>query len=274
MLALAALLAFMGCASTPPAPTPPRVTGVTAYLWKVGASDASLAALREPVEDAPHSDPFGEGPAALWQANGVRVLGLPIDAATDLRMQATPSGALREYVIGESPAWAELIRSGRWTAPLLARLDTGDVRLAPGYLRLLCRTWVIPAEIPESGGRTPAAVQLELAIQHVRDVAPARGTLESMIPAAPATIDEQGLILDRLTLSAALDGAHAVVLFPVSLDAPRTTDEHPMFGPPPPAHLRLGNLLLGLPPEAGGGGVTIVLVPSVPDSFGLSPLAR
>ncbi len=123
MLALAALLAFMGCASTPPAPTPPRVTGVTAYLWKVGASDASLAALREPVEDAPHSDPFGEGPAALWQANGVRVLGLPIDAATDLRMQATPSGALREYVIGESPAWAELIRSGRWTAPLLARLD-------------------------------------------------------------------------------------------------------------------------------------------------------
>lgn len=274
-LVLLASLLLASCAGTL-APRPlPLVPGITAYLWRVDASDTVVQSLLSRDDETPHAIPFGEGPAALWRANGVRVLAIPSDAAFALRQQAAPTGALREYEIGESPAWTELAQGVRWTGPLLTRLDTGDVRLGPGYLRLLCRTWVIPAEIPEGETRMPAAVQLELAIQHVREIAPERGTIESMIPAAPTTLDRQGLILDRLTLSAALTGESAVVLLSQTQAGSRSADEPPIFGPPPPEHVRLGDLLLGrLVPESGGKGVMIVLIPGVPESFGLSPQAR
>ena len=278
------LVVFAGCAGTGGASSPPaQPPGLTAYLWSYRADDASIApyladppaadinADEQSAQSAAPIEPFGPGPTALWRANAIRVAAIPVQEAANLRAGAAPVGAMRELAMGESPAWTELARGPRWSAPLLTQLDTGDVRLDPGFVRLLCRAWIIPAEIPEAGDRLPAALQVELAIQHVRETTPARGSLEAMIPAPPTPIEHQGLILHRLTLAAALDGSHAIALLPIAAERARPA---PSLGPPAPQPIRLGNLLIGLGPESSGGGALILLVPVVPGSFGLNPVGR
>jgi hypothetical protein len=110
---------------------------------------AALAAMAvaPPVDDAT---------LALWRANGVEILGIPVERLAVLEDILAEVGVRREQALGEAVRWIEVSRGPSWRGMRTLALDNGPVRLGPGAMRLVARTWLVPA--PHA-----APVALELA---------------------------------------------------------------------------------------------------------------
>lgn len=132
---------------------------------------AALAALAvaPPVDDAT---------IALWRANGVEILGIPVERLAVLEGILAEVGVRREQALGEAVRWIEVSRGPSWRGMRTLSLDNGPVRLGPGAMRLVARTWLVPA---------PDAAPLAL------EIADPRGTLATgpITPADAAAPDRE-----------------------------------------------------------------------------------
>lgn len=305
-LILLVLLAWAVCAcgSRPrergPGLAAPGRPGLSVYLWVLDestpvaartddkgvaqAAEARQAPQARPIPDslAKYADrpiPFNAGEAGLWRANGLRLISVPVGDVPALRRSLRLTNRIQERWLGEAAAWTELAQGRHFEAPLPVTLDTGPVVLDPGVMRLLARAWIIPADAPTESQQARAALQLDLAVQHVPDPRVLPGTLEAFRPSPVVPLEEEGVLFTRLSLETALAGGDALVIIPehpgAHPDAPPGPGEVRAWtmGPPAPADVLLGDALLSDLAGRGpsGGRVVIVLVPSVPATFGLSP---
>lgn len=295
LFTLIGLWFLWGCGGTPARGPGDRggAPGLTVYTWvlddnPVGASEDPQRLLQSPqslplpgalTKYADRALPMGPGEAGRWGANSLRVFAVPTGEVAGLRAGLRLTQRIQERSLGEVSEWTEIARGQRWDSARYLMLDTGAVRLSPGCLRLLCRAWVIPADGGEGAAETGAALQVELAIQHVPDEAPAaRLTIDALSPSASRRVEEQGTVFSRLSVEMVMDGEAALVIAPERPDA-RVAPASPgqvrawWMGPPAPDQLTLGDALLSdfAGRTARGARVAVVLVPAVPRAFGLEP---
>ena len=268
--------------------------GLEARLWAVQARPGLLAAV------------FGEfGPptgadarqVARWQQNGMRVVEVPLDRLDRVHAQLPTIGTRNREWLGMLPEWVEVVQGTTLAGERTIRLDSGEVRLGPGRLRMMARCWAMPdvgratehVTKPDTGAGVGTLLQLELMPElwmprqaHDRSL----GLLfEDVVSSGEPGV--RGIAFDRLVLGWQATGTHALVIVAESADAdwsepapgrPESESAGPrVFGPPAVVAPTLGELMLTnltAPDMPGDARVVIVLVPRVPERFGVMPRSR
>lgn len=268
--------------------------GLTVESWVIRDRDNSLAAALAQI-DTPPSWIDGES-VALWRANGLRVLAIPVDQIAALRASLPSGGPTEIRELGEATGWTP-IATGPDLADHVLRLDSGLLEVGPGQIRLLARSWIEPAI--ESGDdatrRVVSRVRIELVPQHIEPLA-RRSPLQIEQDRRPTAVD-RGMVFDRLMLSVLAGGTDAIILVGESPrvdwgelapqsepeppdgstdedieDPPEPDDrvEFPLTGPS--IRPTLGEAMLNASSYAAGSSplrVVVVLIPSPSAGFAL-----
>lgn len=158
--------------------------------------------------------------AALWEANGVRIVSIPMDQLDLVQHELATVGAVQRQWLGEATTWTDCLTGPPWTGTRTLALDSGRLALGPGRLRLLTRCWTIPVPVaPSEPDQAPAAVlHIELLIQHKED-AVNRPAL-SMAPLDTTDALGAGLVFRRLLAELTVTEGSALVLLPYKPGAP------------------------------------------------------
>jgi hypothetical protein len=152
--------------------------GLEVYTWLTEASEEDLGrALRE-FPPAPVQPELVE----LWRQYGLRIIAVPVDRLSPLSGRLRISRSTQRQWLGQATTWTEVVSSPSLSRPTTIALDAERLRLPPGRLRLLTRSWLVPVS-PESprDARTDdqapdAALTIELVPQHREDRALAERT--------------------------------------------------------------------------------------------------
>lgn len=247
--------------------------GLEARLWAVDGRRGVLAAVLGDFGPPPGADP---DEVELWRRNGLRVLEIPLDRLESVRDELPTIGPRSREWLGMLPEWVEVARGPSIASDRAIRFDTGYARLGPGRLRLLARCWAVPGG---SLGRMRVELLPELRM-------PRRGHDErlGMLLDSGLAPDGRGLAFDRLLLGWTSDGSGAVLIVPESPDIdwadplpgrPETEASTAQpYGPTPVRTPTLGELMLtnlASPDTPGDARMVVVLLPRVPERFGLLP---
>ncbi len=290
-----ALLA--GACGTPTAPAPaadsatsPSVrgaeSGVETLVFVVNDDQGELGRRLQPYADRPTRAP--EAAVALWRANGLRVVAVPVDEVDSLRRALRLLGGVQREWRGLVPLWTEIVRGPEHPDGLVIAMHDGRLRLGPGRLRLLGRCWAAPTIVSGNGiTRVAPDLRLELVPQY-NDPPPPRPSLEEELekatkPPRPRTEEREGLLIRRLVLDVPLLAGEAVVIVPErpeanwSMPAAERPEAGAERGPAPAAPLfpTVGEAMLS---DAGAGGlglakVVVVVLPRIPSGFRLADSA-
>lgn len=278
----AAALGLASCGGTSRSPTKPHAvsagvrgadTGLELHWWIVVDDLRAIAAAFEPYMD--QSIPAPESRRNRWHDNGLRLLSIPTADVDSLSRQLPIIGPIERQWLGQRPAWTDAVRGPHLREGGLVSLDSGDVMLPPGRLRLLIRCWAMPMPAPD--GAVPAGLRVELAPQYADSTAPdSRIELDTGLRVRLRT-EEEGMVFTNLVLEMIAVEGRAILIVPESprvdwsnpppADAPEPVG--PAFHPPP----SLGEAMLTLPGrslnQTTGARAVIVLVPRTPERFKL-----
>lgn len=189
------------------------------------------------------ASPVDQATLAAWRANGIEVIGVPVERIAALESVLTKVGFRQSQDMGETPKWTEVAKGPEWQGDQRLVLDNGPVTLGPGRMRMLLRTWVVPGQstLPKAsddvevvtgvdagdGARAganaemvPGAVRVEMAPQHM-EASASRTSLADLLKPQDAAQGSDGrgegaaragLILSRLTAAATLNGDMALLV--------------------------------------------------------------
>lgn len=258
-------------------------------MWAVEGRAGLLAAVLG--EFGPPAG-AGAGQVSRWRENGLRVVEVPLDRLDGVRAQLPTIGPINREWLGMLPEWVEVVRGPTLPGEKAIRLDSGVVALGPGRLRMLARCWAMP-DAPGSNGGEGAGVGSLLRVELMPELRMPRQSHDDSIGALfeePTTDREpgvRGIAFDRLVLGCAASGESAILIVAESADAdwsepapgrPESDAEGvSVFGPQALATPTLGDVLLTnltAPEESGDARVVVVLVPRVPERFGVLPRPR
>ena len=249
--------------------------GVEMWWWVLSEDHAPVVPLLLPYVD--RAPPLALEQLEVLRRGGFRVVSVPLAELDGLQARLPTIGAVQRQWLGQLPEWTDVV-SG---PPRLERMtvDVGDglLALAPGRLRLLMRSWIVP----EPGGADtswPAGVvRIEMAPQHLERQARA-GLAAGRVPPV-----EQGLVLSRFAVSFTMRGGEAILLVPEAAGAewgapeaePARAALGPVgpAGPPAAAPPTIGEALLATEKDARTGARTraiIVLIARAPERFELT----
>ena len=159
----------------PPEPLAPGAgLEVTSFISNV--SERTLAAALAPYIDQP--PPIPHEMLDLWSAHGIRMVAVPITDSGSLIKKLQTTGNTQRQWLGQAFAWTEAARASEGSSgEEIIALDAERIRLAPGLLRLLVRSWIEPAP-PE-----PAVGAVTTLAQHaVAPSAPAAALWIELLP--------------------------------------------------------------------------------------------
>ena len=229
-------------------------SGLEVRWWIVDDSDGIIGRTLAPFAERPI--PIHQSVRELWRANGLRIVSVPAAEVTSLRgglwkaqqnvaqrgaweqgitrseadtmlVKEPIVGRPQEEWLGQRPTWNDVLRGPVVDHDMRIALDSGEMVLRPGRMRLLARCWTIP--LPGPGSQIQPGLRLELAIQHEDPPRLKQRLWDPEFEALP--IEEQGLVFTRLVLEMiALEG-EAIVIVPDSPGAEWGNDEP--VGPPP-----------------------------------------
>lgn len=230
---------------------------------------------------------FDEQTRALWWANGLRVLRVPIDdlGAVKSRLDAGTVG--HTQWLGLLPTWTQVVSGPDFNGRRAIQLDSGEggrLVLDGGRMRLLARCWTAP-----SGDGTPT-IRVELVPQHVEPNATKRRDLAAL-ESRPWSIEDEGLVFTRLRAGWSADGRVAYLIVPespatdwakVSERAERSTAARereqniaeatrvgPFAGSIPSVGEAMLTSALSDPEGKIGKRIVIVIVPRLPEKYDL-----
>lgn len=286
-------VALFGCANSPsphpphehPARIEPGVRGADAGLemlwWIVSGDGAAVGAALHRHVDRPI--PVPETMRERWRLNGLRLVSVPLADLDAIARELPLAGPVDRQWLGQRPAWTDAVRGPHLPHGILISLDSGDVMLEPGRLRLLARCWAIPMPPPTSTSsagsqRVGAGLRLELAPQHVLGRRPEAQLEVDTGQRLRARIEDEGMIFRRLVLEMIAVEGEALVIVPEAPSVDWSTVPSgdvsrmaPAAGPPLSPTPTLGEAMLSLSAvEASRGAkAIIVLVPRTPERFEL-----
>lgn len=155
-------------------------SGVELRWWVVDARRVDLAAALESVADEPVA--LDAPVRARLRANGLRMLSVPMERLGEFMAMLPAVEGVQRVWLGQATEWSVAVRGPEWSGARTLLMDGAAVRLGPGSLRLLARSWTVPVppealtsdERPEvdsgsegiASGPAAAALELELAVQH------------------------------------------------------------------------------------------------------------
>lgn len=185
--------------------------GLEVSWWVTAADGAALAEALGPFRGSPV--PMPEAEVELWRAHGLRVFSVPVDRVSGLRERLGSTGPVQQQWLGQAVQWTETVRGPEAPGGQTVALDAERVRLGPGALRLLARSWIEPA--PPGPGETTARAQLRVEVmpQHHESV-PGRTPDPLRLDVQPTSAETQGLLFSRLYARMALGPDRAVVIVP------------------------------------------------------------
>jgi len=314
--------------SSTPQPPLPRAgvrgaeSGLEIRWWIVDDSDRIISRSLAPFAQRPI--PIHQSVRELWRSNGLRIVSVPAAAVATLRsdlwqaqqhvaqrsawnqgLSESEAGTMlvkepivgrpQEEWLGQRPTWSDVLRGPVVDQDMRIALDSGEMVVTPGRMRLLARCWTIP--LPGPGSRIQPGLRLELAIQHEDPPRLKQRLWDPEFIASP--IEEQGLVFRRLVLEMiALEG-EAIVIVPDTpeiewsmgtplwppptrgasgagqpgMGDPVETGEDPVVALPQATPLpTLGDCLLSFPEDKGLHPVRkamLVLIPRLPDEYSL-----
>ncbi|MDQ7013868.1 MAG: hypothetical protein Q9O74_08240 [Planctomycetota bacterium] len=268
--------------------------GLEARLWAVQARPGLLAAVLGEFGPPTGAD---ARQVARWQQNGMRVVEVPLDQLDWVHAQLPTIGTRNREWLGMLPEWVEVVSGTTLAGERAIRLDSGEVRLGPGRLRMMARCWAMPdvgratehVAKPDAGVGVGTLLRIEL-MPELRMPRQAHDESLGLLFEDAVSSGEpgaQGIAFDRLVLSWQAAGTHALVIVAERTDAdwsepvPRRPESSAsgaqVFGPPAVVAPTLGELMLTnltAPDMPGDARVVIVLVPRVPERFGVLPRSR
>jgi hypothetical protein len=135
--------------------------GITTVVCDV--SEGILASTLAAYADQPL--PISNELESLWEVHGLRMVSLPVEDAPAVLSKLHTEGGSQSQWLGQAYAWTEIARGSELGAGRVVALDAERIRLAPGALRLLLRSWIepVPSE-PIIGGVSGGAVESGLAL--------------------------------------------------------------------------------------------------------------
>ena len=170
--------------------------GLEVVLWSTQADEGTFARAIAPYASAGGA-PGGLSPEsrALLATHGLRVLEVPVSELDALRVAlGAPPRHVNQW-LGQALAWTEAATGPEQPRGQTIALDAERLRLGPGRLRLLARSWISP--VPGAAGGGPAgAMTIELLPQHDEKGRPA-GAPSLLAPTSISAADE-GLLFTRL----------------------------------------------------------------------------
>jgi hypothetical protein len=253
--------------------------GLEMHWWIVAGDSGPIAAALRPYLDRPI--PVPDTLRDRWRASGLRLVSVPLGDLDAISRNLSLVGPVERQWLGQRPAWTDAVRGPYLPRGCLISVDSGDVMLQPGRLRLLARCWAMPMPAGDDG--VPAGLRLELAPQHAEFVTPeTRIEVDTGLRPRLRTEDE-GMIFTRLVLEMIAVEGEALLIVPepphvdwtvvLSGDA---ASPPPQAGPPIIPTPTLGEAMLSIPAvdAARGARAIIVLVPRTPERFELIRGAR
>jgi hypothetical protein len=115
--------------------------------------------LAERLEAYPDAS-MGPRTAAVWRANGFRIVAVPRAELADLLGSLPLGRKVDRQWLGQAPGWVRLFRGQTPPAGQVLELGDGQVSLGVGTLDLLARCWVLPDAQPTDTLGVPAAGNL------------------------------------------------------------------------------------------------------------------
>jgi len=249
MLLLLVSASLPGCAQRPAATASPPPSagswprsgdpGLEVVAWSTDADEAVFARALLPYENQAAA-PGGLSPesVAFLASHGLRIFAVPVIELESLRLAlGAPPRNVNQW-LGQAVVWTEAISGPDQLRGQTIALESERLRLGPGRLRLLARSWISPAPpLPiDSAPSTPGAARaasgammtIELLPQHDEE-----GRVASNNPfLAPKSIaaTEEGLLFTRLLTRMAVrssDTAFVLVGFPPGVDLARAAESQP-----------------------------------------------
>lgn len=187
--------------------------GLEVAWWVVSGTDTEIAeALQEYL---PRPLPMDPGVAALWEANGLRVVTIPARRLEAVQSRLAMIGAIQRQWLGQAGVWTDAITGPSWSGSRTIALDSGRLALGPGSLRLLTRCWTVPVPVAasEADPSPAAALHIELLIQHKeRDGLDRTGSALDM----PTRLDplDDGLVFRRLLAELTVSEGDVYLILP------------------------------------------------------------
>ena len=236
--------------------------------------------------------PFSAAGVEAWRACGIGIVSVPVADLEGLRGRLALIGPIESQQVPLSPRWIEGAAGPASVGVGLVALDTGTIPVDRARLRLLVRSWAVPADMPQASTGAPARRGLP-------DAVPARAHLQ-VVPqvagfgtgdgARQGTVftpeDQRGQVLSRLQLEGACGGGggEALVFYPLLVSigqaptptappapAPAPAAPSTGLGPDAPTPFPLGEALLSdafaLPRERTR--TILIIVPHPPREFRL-----
>lgn len=198
--------------------------GLEATLFLSAADEIDAAAALLPYADGP--TPLPPDLRELWSAHGLRVLSVPLADVPALTAALRPAGTEQRQWLGQAYAWTEVARGSESAAPRTVALDAERVRLEPGALRLLVRSWLEPAPPSPPGvgevkgpkgaaAHAPEAVLRTEIVPQNREARP-RSEADAELRLTPPSIapETQGQLFSRLYARLTLPPGRALVIVP------------------------------------------------------------
>ncbi len=279
----AAAVFMVGCAGSPKVATEPvsaqlgvrgAEAGLEMHWWIVSGDGGSVGAALHRYVDRPI--PVPEAMRERWRLSGLRLVSVPLAELESVSRELPLAGPVERQWLGQRPAWTDAVRGPHLPHGILLSLDSGDVMLEPGRLRLLARCWAMP--LPAGEESVAAGLRLELAPQHALMERPeSRIEVDSGLRPRARTEDE-GMIFHRLVLEMIAVDGEALLIVPEApgvdwnlVPSGDVSRPGPAAGPPLTPTPTLGEAMLSLPgvEASRGARAIIVLVPRTPEKFEL-----
>jgi hypothetical protein len=206
-------------------------TGLELTTFISGVDERSLATTLAPFADQPV--PIAKDLQDLWSAYGFRMMSVPVEQVPSLLGALQTAGSTQRQWLGQAYSWTEAVHAAPANGRVIT-LDAERIRLAPGNLRLLVRSWVEPiapqvesnvgeVTVPGNDGsggaapvaRAPAAIlRVELVPQNRESRTPEQ-MLDPLAVNEPRLEPEtQGLLFSRLYTRMSLAPGRAILIVP------------------------------------------------------------
>lgn len=185
--------------------------GLELRWWVSSAEPALLGAVLAPYVDRPLS--IDARQRAMLEANGLRLIAVPVDQLPTIQSRLGIIGAEQRQWLGQAPAWVEAVPGPSRENGQTVAMSDGPLRLGPGKLRLLVRSWTVP-KAPTSPGGPAAALHIEVIPQHQESNPPERSGAGLALTPVSREADEQGLLFTRLHTRLTGNSGEAFLLVP------------------------------------------------------------
>lgn len=210
--------------------------GLELTTFVSGVDAHTLAGALTPFVDQPV--PLGRDLEDLWAAYGFRIVSVPVERVPALVQALQTSGSTQRQWLGQAYSWTEVVRAGQSSGRVIA-LDAERIRLAPGALRLLVRSWIEPTppqvtvgEVVNSGGgggggvgggggdaAPGATLRVEIVPQNRESRTPEQALDPLAVNEPRLEAEGQGLLFSRLYTRMSMMPGHAIVIVPDRPDA-------------------------------------------------------